>query len=193
MTNTDELYHNQQTFSEFPLKGNTETVFNDCVFESLDFASFDFSGCDFIKCVFKNCNLSMVKFGYIGFDDTYFENCKLLGADFTATKDFLFNVHFNNCIVDYAAFMKKKNKKSSFINCSLKGTDFSEADLSSANFSKCDLSGAVFMRTNLTQADFTEAYNYSIDPEQNQMRKARFGTEGLEGLLHKYGIIVTQQ
>lgn len=193
MSNPEELYYHQQTFSEFPPKGIAETVFNDCVFENIDFSNFNFSNCDFIKCNFKNCNLSMVKFGYIGFDDTYFENCKLLGADFTATKDFLFNVHFKNCILDYAAFMKKKNKKSSFISSSLKGTDFSEADLSSSNFSKCDLSGAVFMRTNLNQADFTDAYNYSIDPEQNQLRKARFGTEGLAGLLDKYGIIVTQQ
>ena len=190
MSNVEEIYYTQQIFQQFPVTGTRETVFNECTFKGIDFTEISFFGCDFIQCEFQQCNFSMVKFGYIGFDDTYFKNCKLIGADFTATKDFLFNVHFSDCILDYVAFMKKKSRKSKFNNCSMKGTDFSEADLTLSSFTKCDLSGAVFMRTILNQVDFLEAYNFTIDPEQNQMRKARFGTDGLSGLLHKYGIVV---
>ena len=191
MLTTEEVYHTAQIFEEIPQIGTIATTFNDCTFRNIDFTDFIFTGIDFINCEFEHCNLSMVKFGYSGFDDTHFKNCKLIGADFTASKDFLFSVNFSDCILDYVAFMKKKNRKAKFINSSLKGTDFSEADLTLCVFTKCDLSAAVFMRTNLSQADFREAYNFSIDPEQNQLRKARFSEEGLVGLLHKYSIIVT--
>ena len=186
----EEIYHTTQIFSQIPSTGTRETIFNDCTFKGIDFTEFSFFGCDFVNCKFIACNLSMVKFGYIGFDDTYFTDCKLIGADFTATKEFLFNVHFTACILDYVAFMKKKNRKAKFVNCSLKGTDFSEADLTLSVFRKCDLTAAVFMRTTLNQVDFVEAYNFSIDPEQNQIRKAKFATDGLVGLLHKYAILV---
>ena len=88
--------------------------------------------------------------------------------------------------------MKKKNRKAKFINCSLKGTDFSEADLTSVIFEKCDLSTAVFMRSTLSGANFVSSYNFTIDPEKNLLRKAKFSVDGLAGLLENYGIIVEE-
>ena len=40
-------------------------------------------------------------------------------------------------------------------------------------------------RTNLTEADFRTAQNFSIDPLENQLKKAKFSRENLEGLLEK--------
>jgi hypothetical protein len=49
---------------------------------------------------------------------------------------------------------------------------------------------AIFSQTNLEKADFTTAFNYQIDPEQNRMKKARFSPEGIAGLLVKYKIVI---
>jgi uncharacterized protein YjbI with pentapeptide repeats len=66
--------------------------------------------------------------------------------------------------------------------------DFSESDLSNATFDNCDLLTATFDRTVLEKADFRTAYNYAIDPENNRIKKARFSTAGLAGLLFKYDL-----
>jgi fluoroquinolone resistance protein len=188
----ESIYYADQLFEQgaFPQTGHLETQFNGCTFKNFDLTEVDFTGCDFVKSTFDTCNLSMVKFGHVGFDQVQFNNCKLIGVDFSNTKDFLFNVNFANSILDYAAFMKKKNRKGYFNNCSLKGTDFSEADLTSAIFERCDLNAAVFMRSTLTSANFVTAYNFTIDPEKNLLRKAKFSTDGLAGLLTNYGIVV---
>jgi len=62
------------------------------------------------------------------------------------------------------------------------------ANLCEATFLQCDLSGAVFLHTNLEKSDFRTAVHYSIDPELKQMKKTRFSSEGLGGLLNKYDL-----
>ena len=70
----------------------------------------------------------------------------------------------------------------------LSEVDFTECDLSEAKFINCDLTGAKFEQTILEKADFSTAYNFAIDPEINQMKKAKFSSFGLPGLLVKYGL-----
>ena len=66
--------------------------------------------------------------------------------------------------------------------------DFAEAILNEAVFSICNLLGATFDRTNLEKVDFRTATNFSIDPENNQIRKAKFTVDGLVGLVQKYDL-----
>ncbi|HSQ45289.1 MAG TPA: pentapeptide repeat-containing protein, partial [Lutibacter sp.] len=68
--------------------------------------------------------------------------------------------------------------------------DFSETDLSNAVFNNCDLIGSIFKTSILEKTDFRTSYNYSIDPELNRMKKAKFSLQGLPGLLRKYQIEV---
>ena len=75
-----------------------------------------------------------------------------------------------------------------FNDCLLKEVDFSETSLMSAVFKNCDLSGTIFNRTFLENADFRTANNFSIDPENNSIRKAKFSIMGSIGLLNKYDI-----
>ena len=98
----------------------------------------------------------------------------------------MFSFRFDNCIMDYCIFLGTKLKKTHFIKCSLKEVDFSEADLSSSLFTNTDLTGTIFSNTILEKADFTTATNFSIDPEFNKLKKAKFSVFQLEGLLYKY-------
>lgn len=81
-----------------------------------------------------------------------------------------------------------KMKKTRFNKCSLQEADFTETDLSAAVFDNCDLSRAVFSNTILEKADMRTAFNYSIDPERNHLKKARFTLAGVTGLLDRYDI-----
>jgi fluoroquinolone resistance protein len=77
------------------------------------------------------------------------------------------------------------------VNCKLHEVEFIEADLTNARFEGCDLSRATFENTILSGTDFRSAFNFSIDPEINKMKKAKFSTAGLAGLLDKYEIAVS--
>jgi hypothetical protein len=48
------------------------------------------------------------------------------------------------------------------------------------------------MRSTLSSANFVSSYNFTIDPEKNLLRKAKFSLDGLPGLLENYGIIVEE-
>jgi fluoroquinolone resistance protein len=119
-----------------------------------------------------------------------FVNCKLLGVDFSGCQDFLFSVAFTGCTLDYAYFGKKNFKKTTFKSSSIKEANFTDTDLTSAVFLDCDLQCTVFQGTNLEKADFTSAYNYAMDPDQNRIKKAKFSQQGALGLLAKYDIII---
>jgi uncharacterized protein YjbI with pentapeptide repeats len=55
-------------------------------------------------------------------------------------------------------------------------------------FDNCDFRGAIFDHTNIEKADLRTSYNYSIDPEINRIKKAKFSILGVSGLLNKYDI-----
>jgi len=77
-----------------------------------------------------------------------------------------------------------------FNDCKLQDVEFMEADLTNARFQDCDLSRATFENTILEGADLRTAYNYSINPEVNRIRKAKFSQAGIAGLLDKYKIVI---
>jgi uncharacterized protein YjbI with pentapeptide repeats len=162
--------------------------FEHCRFVNCDFAYADLGGIVFMDCRFDGCNLSLIKLSDTGLQNIMFKDCKLSGADFSKSRDFLFEASFDNCILDNAIFYKKKNKRAKFTDCSLVETDFTETDFTDVQFINCNLNRAFFDRTTLKNADFRTSYNYIIDPDNNTIKKARFSVHGLPGLLTKYDI-----
>lgn len=161
-----------------------------CVFSDCDFAESSFLSCSFINCKFIKCNFSMTKLSQSTFNDVEFEYSKILGVDFSQCNDFIFEVRFDTCILDYSSFEKRKMSKTIFRKTSLKGVDFANADLKQSSFIDCDMNETIFYYTNLQEADLSSAFNYTINPEENTIKKARFSKDGLIGLLQKYNIII---
>jgi len=168
---------------------NNET-FEYCTFSNCDFSNAKVLSCNFTDCTFINCNLSMTILTQSTMNNAHFRNCKILGVKFNNCHDFIFQVGFDGCILDYSSFEKRKMSKTIFKNSSIKGVDFGEADLKQSKFIDSDLSEAIFYNTNIQETDFTSAYNYSIDLSQNSIKKARFSKDGLAGLLNQFDIIV---
>lgn len=67
-------------------------------------------------------------------------------------------------------------------------TDLSEADLTGCTFDNCNMQRAFFDRTVLKNTDLATSYNFIIDPDNNDIKGAKFSLHGLPGLLEKYGI-----
>jgi fluoroquinolone resistance protein len=180
-------------FTQNPLgKGEYEY----CTFLNCDFSYSDLSELKFLECEFSGCNLSLAKLTQTALKDIKFKNSKMLGLNFGECNEFGFAVSFDTCILNRSSFvsmaspLKKrvKLKQTVFKNSQLYEVDFTECDLSSAVFDGCDLTGAIFKDTILEKADLRTAINYSIDPELNRIKKAKFSRSGIAGLLDKYDI-----
>jgi uncharacterized protein YjbI with pentapeptide repeats len=141
-----------------------------------------------MECEFENCNLSMAKMTKTALRDIKFLNCKMLGLHFEDCNPFGLAVSFENCNLSHSSFFRNKLKKTTFNNLKLHEVDFTECDLTGSVFDNCDLMNATFDRTNLEKADFRTSFNYSISPETNRIKKARFSLSGIAGLLYKYDI-----
>lgn len=164
--------------------------YDHCTFSGLDLSDSDFSGYKFVDCTFNDCNLSLVKTFKTGLCNVRFVNCKLLGWRFEQCNPFALEVVFERCLLQHATFYKLSLKKTLFRNCVLHETDFSDSDFSEADFSGSDLAGSVFDNTKLDKADFRSAFNYVINPVTNRIRKARFSSTGLKGLVEAFDIRV---
>ena len=162
-----------------------------CRFFNCNFENVDLGSIKFIECEFVGCNLSLAKLGNTAFGDVIFKDCKMMGLHFEQCNSFNFTVRFENCILDHASFYQVKMKNALFSGSKLSEVDFTETLLTGSNFDRCDLRGAKFEHTNLEKADFRTAYNYSIDPELNTLKKAKFSQLGIHGLLDKYNIEIS--
>lgn len=162
--------------------------YDNCSFVDCTFSNSDLSNIPFIECKFNNCDFSMAKVKGTALKDVKFIRCKLLGLNFNDCNDFLLSVEFEDSLLNFASFYKLKLKNTKFKNCNLQETDFTETDLTRSVFDNCDLSRAIFEHTVLEKVDFRTAHNYSIDPEENRLKKAKFSRTGVIGLLNKYDI-----
>jgi uncharacterized protein YjbI with pentapeptide repeats len=112
----------------------------------------------------------------------------MLGLRFDTCHEFGLSVSFDGCQLNLSSFYKTKIKKTVFKNSQLEEVDFAEADLTSSVFDDCNLTQAIFDHTILEKTDFRTSFNYSIDPEINRIKKAKFSISGISGLLDKYDI-----
>lgn len=162
--------------------------YENCTFINCNFSSSSLYNINFGDCTFIDCNLSMVNLANAILRDIQFKGCKLLGVHFDHCKPLSLKTGFDNCILNLAVFYKLSLKQTTFSHCSIHEADFTESDLSQAVFDHCDLQGAVFDHSILEKADLSTAFNYSIDPGKNNIRKARFSLHGLAGLLDQHQI-----
>jgi uncharacterized protein YjbI with pentapeptide repeats len=190
--NKNTFLHENKTFEkvDFANQVTQNKEFEQCTFRHCDFSQLVLANNVFSDCSFVNCNLSNVNFNNASLKNVAFKDCKLLGIIFSEVKDFLFNIHLENCNADFASFANKKMSKTKFINTSLKDVNFAGTVLNNALFDNCNLENALFNKTNLKEANLETSYNYIIDPELNDIKKCRFSLNGLMGLLAKYDIVV---
>ena len=162
--------------------------YEECTFKNCDFSDSDLSEINFLGCEFLECNLSLARLAQTSFREVRFINCKLLGLHFEDCNNLMISFEFDGCTLDLSSFYKLKLKKTIFRNSKIIEADFTETDLSNSSFRDCDLQRTIFKNTNLEGVDFRTSDNYSIDPDLNRIKKAKFSLTGIAGLLDKYDI-----
>ena len=159
-----------------------------CRFSNCSFYDSDISEILFVDCIFNACNLSLVKVNGTTFNNVKFADCKLLRIHFENCNDFGLSLNFENCVLNHSSFFRKKIRNTNFIDSQLLEVDFTETDLTDSVFSNCELTRAIFNNTIIEKADLRTSFNFSIDPEINHIKKAKFSLPGITGLLDKYDI-----
>ena len=173
-------------FNETPLCNEYEQ----CIFKNCIFHNCDLSHKIFRECKFESCDLSLSKMNNTTLSEIDFLGCKILGVQFNECRRFLLSFRLENCSLRLSVFYNLKLKEACFNKCDLQEADFTETDLTNASFQECNLYRAIFDHANLEKADFRTSNYYSINPETNRLKGARFSLNGLPGLLERYGIII---
>lgn len=190
--NRDEYFG--ETFTDLNLS-DTEIhskEFDGCTFEACDFSAAIFDHCSFADCKFLKCNLSLAKVSYSKFTDVSFEDCKIVGVDWTRgdwpSLALGAPLEFRRCAIDGCSFYGMGLKGAVVEECRAHDVDYREADLSDSNFGFTDLANSQFRNSNLTNANFVEATGYSIDVTQNQVKNAKFSKIEALRLLESFDI-----
>ncbi len=180
----DKAFRNKD-FTTIPLE---KAEYDGCRFVNCHFENNDLSSLNFIDCMFEDCNLTNAKLNGVMLNDVSFKNCKLVGILFNNCGGFTFSPRFEGCQLNLSSFYQVNVSNVVFTKCRLHEVDFSKANCSGCAFDDCDLQRAVFSDTNLEKADLRTAYNFSIDPDRNRLKKAKFSLQNVAGLLMKYGV-----
>lgn len=186
-------FHQDQVFKKIDY---TQQVFpkgeyDNCTFINCKFEGVYMDAMSFLECTFDTCDMTNAKVKSTSFNEIDFVNCKLLGIDFSKCNDFLFTATFQDCRLELASFAELKIKQTIFRASNLREVDFTSTNLENSVFDDCDLTAAIFENTNLEKVDFGSAYNYTIDPTLNRIKKAIFSRTEIHGLLTKYNIKIS--
>ncbi len=153
-------------------------IFDGCIFNKCDFSEATLNDNKFIDCHFVKCNFSIVNIQSSHFLDVIFDECKVIGTDWTDACwpgiPLCAPIKFHKCIINDSSFFGLSLEEMVIEECKAHDVDFREGNFSEANFTYTDFTGSLFNKTNLTGADFTEATNYNIDIYFNEIKRAKF-------------------
>ena len=78
--------------------------------------------------------------------------------------------------------------KTRFTDCKIHQVDFTYTEAKESEFTQCDLMNSIFNSTNLEKADFSTAFNFNINPAENNLKGTQFSINNIEGLLNTFKI-----
>ena len=175
---------------DFTKRNIKKGEYDNCTFSNCNFENLHASNIQFVECEFINCNFSNAIVKETAFKDVNFINCKMIGVKFNELNQFLLQMSFTDCQLNFSSFYLLKISNTKFKSCNLEAVDFTETILSNAVFDQCDLKEAIFDQTNVEKSDFRTAFNFNINPENNRLKNAKFSRNTIDGLLSNYKIII---
>lgn len=180
-----------QTFESLDAREMTieDLSFENCTFVDGQFAGAELLRCRFMDCVFKKCDLSNTEVTASQFRDVRFEESKLVGVNWPKANSVSF-LDLENCVMNYSNFIGLDLRKSKIRSCTAREVEFAQANLTEVDARGTDFAGSTFSSTNLTKADLRGAINYSIRPNDNTLKKARFSLPEATSLLYGLDILL---
>lgn len=167
-------------------------TFENCCFSKSTFTETKFTGCKFIDCEFTSCNLSSIQIKNTSFSDVVFEESKLIGINWTQAKwplvKLTSSIKFYRCNISHSSFYELDLQEIVIEECKAHDVDFRLGNFSNGSFILSDLEGSMFVNTKLYAANFKEAINYQINPNENDIRKGKFSIPEVLNLLGSFQI-----
>lgn len=176
----DNNKYYSQNFKGLDFSNNSysDIVFENCTFHGCNFSDAKFYKCKFLESTFNNSNLSNLAVNYTRFVDVNFEECKLIGVNWTTADWPRLNLSsplaFTQCIINDSSFFGLFLAELTLEHCKAHDVDFRSGNFSKAKFIHTDFTNSLFSKTNLKEADFSEAQNYTIDVFNNEIKGAKF-------------------
>ena len=170
----------------------SEHSFVNCTFQNCNFTQCMLRNAKLVSCSFKDCNLSLLKMDGCKWQDIYFENCKIVGAEFFKCDKKFFSIKVKNSFLLFCNFAGLNMKQASFHGSKLEECYFTDTCLIEADFSDTDLSGTIFHNSDLSKANFCGSKNYAMDVRANKVKKAKFSFPEAMGLLHGFEIEIVK-
>lgn len=187
-------YFEDAQFSRITLEEEEfhDVTFIDSTFENCTFRHVDFSECSFRDCCFIECEWTIVTLGNTMLGGVEFDQCKLMGIDFSNVNKFGFSPEFFQTMINNAVFYNQDLKKMRFKECLIFNTDFTEINFTSADFSGSEFRETIFHQCSLEKANFKNAKGYSIDPSVNKLKEAHFSQPEVMSFLAYLGIKIDE-
>ncbi|MCW8399480.1 pentapeptide repeat-containing protein [Legionella sp. PATHC038] len=187
-----EFYEQNFSSLSYPSIIIEDKLFEGCRFINANFSESQFIRCKFVDCEFNNCNLSAVQFKASSLNNVTFFESKVTGVNWTMLNwphiRLSSPFQFYNSIISHSSFYGLELQELIIEACIAHDVDFREADLRRANFKLTDFEKSQFVHTKLYASDFTEAHSYSINPTQNDIKKAKFSLPDAIHLLDGFEI-----
>lgn len=193
-----EMEYIDQSFKGLALNGDElrGSEFDSCSFDDCSFADAIWRDCQFTNCLFRNCDLSLLQVPISDFLATRFDGCRLIGVDWTraAWNSIRLDstIGFANCTLSHSTFIGLRLRGLQLVESVATNVDFREADLARANFANTDLRNSLFINTDLSGADLSRARHYTIAPQQNKLKQAKFSLPEAMSLLYNLDITLVE-
>lgn len=163
----------------------------------------EFYGCTFVGCAwpervtrrwmldgcrFERCDLSLWRPVGCTLTEVQFQDCKLLGVEWTAGGGLRFEARFTDCDLSLGRFAELDLTSARFAACRLREADLRGVKWRGAVLTGCDLDGATLEGADLREADLREAILPPLDPAQTRLRGARVDVHTALALVRGLGL-----
>jgi uncharacterized protein YjbI with pentapeptide repeats len=169
-----------------------ESEFQGCTFVGADLSEAVIADSRFVDCHFQRSDLSLWKPTDSVIGGCVFEDCRMLGIDWTLASWPRVPLHeanaFARCNLSMGTFADLDLGPVRFGECRLRETSFRHARMAGADFGGSDCRGADFHGADLTGALLVGVLDLSVDPRSTKLEGARVDAVTGVGILELLGI-----
>jgi fluoroquinolone resistance protein len=185
-------FHESKTFSGLDLResGLQNVELLDCTVADCQLGEATLERCSFDDVVFKSCDLSVIKLGGSSFQSVRFVECKLTGIDWSRAHDLMFDVSFEDCVLDFSSFVGLPLKGLRIDGGKAHNAVFADSNLQKVRFSHVDLAGTMFTGNDLREGDLSTCANVVLEPNTNRFHKTKLPVDAALRHLKQLGILV---
>jgi len=183
-------------FTEASWGSAVDAEFQGCTFIGVDLSEARVDSTRFVECHFERCDLSLWKPLESVVGGCRFDDCRMLGIDWTMAKWPRVPLHapnaFARCDLSMGTFADLDLGSVRFEECRLRDVSYRGARLSGAFFGGSDCRGADFSGADLTAASLAGATGLSVDPRTTKLEGATVDAGTGVAILEALGIILEE-